>query len=66
MTTTEKIVETGLNFAQIEDQVAALLHAYGVVPQNAEIVDIEFSATRPDNVVPLKVKYREEKEVSVS
>lgn len=69
----EKTIETKINFSQIEDLVASQLHAYGAVPENAEIIDIDFGETRPDNVVPLKVKYRqlskdsdEVKEVSVN
>lgn len=59
-------IKTGLNFSQIEDQVALLLHAHGAVPSNANIVDIDFGETDENNVVPLTVKYEKEQEVSAS
>ena len=63
---TSTTFNTVLNVKQIEDQVALLLYAYGVVPMNATVERIDFGTPDDQDVVPLKVTIKKEVEVEVA
>lgn len=57
---TSTTLDTVLNLKQIEDQVALLLYAYGVVPASATVERIDFGTPNDQDVVPLKVTIKKE------
>lgn len=56
-------IEVSLNRKQIEDQVASLLYAYGVVKDNEEILNIKVDLSGDKDACPVSFKIRKNSEV---
>lgn len=59
-----RTIELALSKSSIEDQVAALLYAIGVVKDNEEVLGIDFG-TFSNGTVPLKIKIKKDQEVKL-
>lgn len=51
-----RCIETAINRGLIEDQVACLIHAFGIVRDNEEISRIDFGSLDQEQV-PIKIHF---------
>lgn len=64
MTSDERRIDTYISLGNVKDQVAALLYATGVVKDNEDVLDIQFtngldkSGLQTDGLIPISIKIR--------
>lgn len=58
-------IETSISFANLKDQVAALLYATGMIHDNEDVLDIEFDWLGMVDSIPIKIKLKKQQTVEV-